>query len=431
MKLLGLDIGTTTVSAVVVEDGHVLASSTVKNDSFLPSAHPWERIQDPNRIRTLALQSVDALLQQHPDVERIGVTGQMHGIVYLDAAGTPVSPLYTWQDGRGDLAGEDGETFVQALSRLTGYPLATGFGLVTHASLQKNGLIPPEAKVFCTIQDYLAMVLAGRTTPVTDCGDAASMGIFSVKDGVFDLVAMEKAGIDTSYLPTVAHDEVLGYYGERIAVYPAIGDNQASFLGSVGDDVSAILVNVGTGSQFSAYTPTYLACHGLETRPFPKGGYLVVGSALCGGRAYALLETFFRQTVEAMTAAAPESCYEAMGRLLQGEKPNDVPILCPQFKGTREDPQRRGSIQNLSTENFTPTHLAWAMVEGMCKELHDMYLAYLQDGGSPARLVGSGNGLRRNPALQNAFCRAFGQELTMSSCMEEAAAGAAIYAGMQ
>ena len=71
------------------------------------------------------------------------------------------------------------------------------------------------------------------------------------------------------------------------------------------------------------------------------------------------------------------------------------------------------------------------MVEGMCKELHDMYLAYLQDGGKSARLVGSGNGLRRNPALQDAFCRAFGQDLTMSSCMEEAAAGAAIYAGMQ
>ncbi|MBP3313216.1 MAG: hypothetical protein J6K84_00955 [Oscillospiraceae bacterium] len=431
MKLLGLDIGTTTVSAVVVENGCVLASSTVKNDSFLTSPHPWERVQDPNRIRALALSSVDALLQQHPDVERIGVTGQMHGIVYLDQVGAPVSPLYTWQDGRGDLPAEGGETFVQTLSRLTGYPLATGFGLVTHASLQQQGLLPPTAKVFCTIHDYLAMVLAGSTIPVTDCGDAASMGIFSVKEGIFDLSAMEKAGIDTSYLPKIAHDEILGYYRGNIAVYPAIGDNQASFLGSVGDDVNAILVNVGTGSQFSAYTPNYLACKGLETRPFPKGGYLVVGSALCGGRAYALLETFFRETVEKMTGTAPESCYDAMGRLLQGEKPANLPILCTQFQGTREDPQRRGSIQNLSTENFTPTHLAWAMVEGMCKELHDMYLAYLQDGGKSARLVGSGNGLRRNPALQDAFCRAFGQDLTMSSCMEEAAAGAAIYAGMQ
>lgn len=430
MKILGLDIGTTTVSAVVVENGCVLASSTVKNDSFLTSPHPWERVQDPNRIRDLALSSVDALLEQYPDVERIGVTGQMHGIVYVDANGAPVSPLYTWQDGRGDLPAEGGETFVQTLSRLTGYPLATGFGLVTHASLQKNGLIPPAAKTFCTIHDYLAMTLAGATAPKTDCGDAASMGIFAVEKGEFDLLAMEKAGIDTSYLPAVAHDECLGYYREKIAVYPAIGDNQASFLGSVGDDVHAILVNVGTGSQFSAYTPTYLACQGLETRPFPKGGYLVVGSALCGGRAYALLETFFRQTVEAMTGESVESCYEAMGRLLQGEKPADVPDLCTQFKGTREEPWKRGSIQNLSVENFTPVHLTWAMVEGMCNELYHMYLAYIQDGGAPARLVGSGNGLRRNPALQDAFCRAFGQELTMSSCMEEAAAGAAIYAGM-
>ena len=81
MKALGLDIGTTTVSAVVVENKRVLSSLTLKNDSFLPTDHPWEKIQDPAYIRATALQAVETLLKKYPDIQRIGVTGQMHGIV--------------------------------------------------------------------------------------------------------------------------------------------------------------------------------------------------------------------------------------------------------------------------------------------------------------------------------------------------------------
>ena len=62
MKLLGLDIGTTTVSAVVVEKGTVLSSLTLKNGAFLPGDYPWEKIQDPAYIRRTAFQAVEALL---------------------------------------------------------------------------------------------------------------------------------------------------------------------------------------------------------------------------------------------------------------------------------------------------------------------------------------------------------------------------------
>ena len=46
MKILGLDIGTTTVSAMVWQDGRVLESVTEKNDSFLQTDHSFERLQD-------------------------------------------------------------------------------------------------------------------------------------------------------------------------------------------------------------------------------------------------------------------------------------------------------------------------------------------------------------------------------------------------
>ena len=191
-----------------------------------------------------------------------------------------------------------------------------------------------------------------------------------------------------------------------------------------------MLVNVGTGSQFSVYTKDYMTCPGLETRPFP-GGYLLVGASLCGGRAYALLEKFFRDTASAMTGASVDSCYDTMNSLLGEGKPEDIPTLIPLFQGTRQNPSLRGSMTGLSTENFTPRHLLWATLEGMTKELHGMYLQYLKAGGKPVDLIGSGNGLRKNVYLQSCFTELFGRPLTMSDCTEEAATGAALFAGIQ
>jgi len=432
MKILGLDIGTTTISAVVVDNGLVLDAMTLPNGAFLPAAHPWEKIQDPAYIRSTAISAVDSLLEKHPDTHRIGITGQMHGILYLDAAGHPVSPLYIWQDGRGEQLMENGKTYAACLSDLTGYRLATGYGMLTHFYNLKNHLVPENAAVFCTIHDYIAMLLSGQTRPVTDASDGASFGIFDVASGCFDLDALNRAGMDPALLPALCKGGPLGSYQGKYPVYAAIGDNQASFLGACNGSADCILVNMGTGGQFSAYTPTYLTCEGLETRPFPGGGYLLVGASLCGGRAYALLENFLRQTAEAVTGHPVSVCYDAMAALLgNAEKPNNLPSVMPLFQGIRQDPSLLGSVTGLSTENFTPRHLIWAMLEGMAEELNAMYRQYLAAGGVPAPLIGSGNGLRKNVYLQRCFEEAFGQTLTMSNCQEEAACGAALYAAMQ
>lgn len=427
MKTLGLDIGTTTISAVVVENKQVIASKTLPNQSFLRSPHSWEKIQDPHVIRGIALEAVEALLEAHPDVAAIGVTGQMHGILYLDAAGTPVSPLYTWQDGRGDLPFEEGLSYAQSLTQLTGYPMSTGFGFVTHFYNEKNHLVPQNAAVFCTIHDYIAMLLTGNPTPVTDPGDGASFGLFRVDGGCFDEAAIRKAGMAYGLAPKVVQIPCIGYYkGKPVSV--AIGDNQASFLGATGGRTDAMVLNMGTGGQISIFVENWVHCPGLETRPFPGGGYLLAGSSLCGGRAYALLEQFLAGTVESVTGTKYD-CYGALDGLLgSAPKPRDLPRTAPLFQGTREDPTLRGSITGLTTENFTLRHLAWSMLEGMAAELHELYLRYEAQGGKPLSLIGSGNGLRKNVYLQQCCQELFGQPLTMSGCREEAAAGAALYA---
>lgn len=165
MKTLGIDIGTTTISAVIRDSGSGVAEAmNVKNDTFLPGK-PWERIQDPKEIRQKVEHCLRELLSRFPDVQAIGVTGQMHGIVYLGAQGRAVSPLYTWQDGRGDLPFDQHTTWAGHLSECTGYPLSTGYGLATHFYNERSHLIPREAVTFCTISDYIAMGLAGTASP--------------------------------------------------------------------------------------------------------------------------------------------------------------------------------------------------------------------------------------------------------------------------
>lgn len=285
------------------------------------------------------------------------------------------------------------------------------------------------ATVFCTIHDYIAMRIAVRSRPVTDATDAASLGLFDVKRAAFDEDAIASLGMDTALLPAVAKTPCIGKHGEA-SVFVAIGDNQASFLGATGGKREGMLVNVGTGSQFSAYSEEYIASDALETRPFPGGGYLLVGASLCGGRAYALLEKFFREAAE-MLGVDCARAYDAMDALAAKEDPIVDPItVTPLFSGTRKNPALRGKIEGLSTENFTPRHLVTGMMEGMARELYDMYAAYLASGGKPSTLYGSGNGLRVNPYLQKCFERLFALPLLLSNAKEEAATGAALFALM-
>ena len=404
MDHLGLDLGTTTISAAVLDaDGRLLCTRTVPGGAAV-AGQPWERKQDARGIEHATLSLLDGLLQEFPDIGCVGLTGQMHGIVYVDAAGQLLSPLYTWQDETGAQPGPDGKSMAARLTERTGYPLASGYGLVTLACHQAAGTIPNGAAAVCTIADYLAMRLSGRSAPCLTPSMAASLGLF---DGTgFDREAVRRAGLPEQLLPEVSEEAELG--GGRLRVFAALGDNQASF-----------------------FTKERLTVPGLETRPFP-GGWLLTGAPLCGGRSFALLERFFRQTAELVTGTPCPSAYPAMLRALEAPMPDDVPQFRTTFAGTRQDPAERAVLSGLDEENFAPVPLLHALLRGMADELAACYRAALKAGCAPAgRLLGSGNGLRRNPALQRAVERSFGLPLTLAAVPEEAACGAALFARMQ
>ncbi len=83
MKAIGIDIGTTTISGVIVdaESRAVVLAKTIENGSFIKTEHEWERIQDAGLIVEKAKGLLDGLLAESGGACAIGLTGQMHGIL--------------------------------------------------------------------------------------------------------------------------------------------------------------------------------------------------------------------------------------------------------------------------------------------------------------------------------------------------------------
>lgn len=406
MNTIGLDIGTTSICGVRInaESGKSEKTVSAKNDFWIDGA-PFERLQDAEKIFDTVLSLANELKVEN--TAAIGITGQMHGIVYLDKSLRAVSPLFTWQDGRGNLPYKNG-TYASFLNSFTGY------GNVTHFYNETNKIIPESAVLYCTIHDYAAARLAGRKSPVMHVSDASSLGGFDIKNNKF--------AYKNPFLPeTTDTAEKLGEW-HGIPVYTAIGDNQASFIGSGCND-GCVLVNIGTGSQVSFSVNEPITADGLETRPLSDGKFIAVGSSLCGGRAYAVLEGFFEKVLK-MCGVSQEPLYEKMADEIVETYKTGISFdtrLC----GTRKMPEIRGSIKNISTENFTPRDMILGCMHGIANEL---YCLYKSGGTNCTKLIASGNGIRKNRHLQNITENTFGMKLHIPSLCEEAAAGAAIFA---
>ena len=427
MNILGIDIGTTTISLVVLdgESGELREIVNVPNGADLCARMAGEHIQDPEVIAQKAMTHAGQLMAKYP-IDAIGLDGQMHGILYVDASGSAVSTLYTWQDQRGELP-LGGSTYAGELSRRTGHHVATGYGMTTHFWHVINRCVPENAAKLCTIYDYVGMKLTRKSQPLTHISTAASLGLTDNVQGRWDMDALKHADIDPAMLPEVTPDfALIGQTPEGIPVACGIGDNQASFIGTLRDMAGSVLVNMGTGGQVSMLTDRRISTGDLEVRPLGGGQAIVVGSVLCGGRSYALLEKFLRSCVSLTGMTDIQPLYEAMNReglkLLDDDGALEVDT---RFNGTRSRPDLRGCISLIGVNNFDACHLIAGTLRGMATEIHDLYASMGARAGS---LVGSGNAIRRNPALKRAFEKVFGMPMAIPIHQEEAAYGAALFA---
>ncbi len=414
---IGIDIGTTSISATVfgLENNNQMDCFSILYNTDIESINPYFSLQDVEIIFQTVKQLTDYLIKRYKNAVSIGITGQMHGILYIDAKGNCVSPFVNWQDKRGDLPYKD-----STYSKVIGIP--TGYGICTHFYNEMNGLVPENAAKICSICDYIAMKLAGITKPLVHISLAHSFGAFDIEKSTFDIKKLKDL-VNIDFLPeTTCENKILGQY-KGVPVSVAIGDNQASFIACAVDD-ETLLVNFGTGSQICAVCQQTKYVGNCELRPLIDGKKILCGAALSGGKSYALLERFVRSLV-----GMEYSQYARINDLAKTAydkkiKPLNVETL---FYGKRSNSTIRGSITDIDSTNFTPEAFALGFDYGMAKELYDFYV---EMPVKVNKIVASGNGIRKNETLKNVVGDMFGLPLYLSNIKEEAATGAMLFGAL-
>ena len=451
----GVDIGTTTITAVVVdaESGLIRGVATVPNATETTSAEMRKEGRsewDGGRMVQLAAEALGEAVAGVAAVAGIGVTGQQHGMLLVGADGVPIGPFVGWQDRRGLGAGDSGTgTYVDRMRQAVvqvgargcrptaGYLGTTLYWLKTNEQLSGRGFTA------CFMPDYAAACLAGER-PVTDPTDAAGSGLYDIYEGRWHTELIESLGLSVDWLPDVRPSAspvggLSGLLAERVGlpagvpVFAACGDNQASFAGSVSDYSGTLLINIGTGGQLSVHMPQADSTESLEARPFLDGAFLLVGAGLVGGRSYAWLRDLFREIGRAFFGGTgDEDLYEAMNALAEATPKGADGLRCePLFTGTRREPERRGLWEGAGTYNFSPGHMARALLGGVATQFRDYYGEMEACGaGGRRRLVGAGNGIRKNRLLRDILQEALGMPMAIPAHTEEAAYGAALLAGV-
>ena len=462
MLALGLDLGTTSISAAAVAaDARIVARVTRPHRADLETGLAGRAEQSPAVLLEMALDVLAELAGQlNGRPACLGLTGQMHSLLLADNQLNPLGNVITWQDKRSlESAGADGSWLERFRTRCdaaavlrTGCTPSPGYLAVTLFTLQGQGLLPDVARHASILADWLAATLTA-SKPVTDRTNAASTGVFDLEqDGWSHLI--EATGLPRELFPDVVDSgKIVGGLTARFAdrtglpvglpVAAAVGDHQAAVLGSLPAGEKALHVNIGTGGQVSLPISRFVQTQKSDTRYLPEGRYLLVGAGLAGGDAYA----WVRRTCERWLDALPDASIgrsanrdegqvmDAINRLAAAVLPGCDGLRCePFFRGTRREPDRRGLFSGITIDNFTPGHVARAVLEGIAEALAGFACdhAALPDISGPfTRVVATGNAVKRNQVLAECIARAFGRPVFVPEHEEEAAFGAAVLAGVQ
>lgn len=429
MNLIGLDIGTTSICGVLYsKDKNKTLRVTSRNNEFI-SSKKGEYQQNPDLIYEKIKSILDELISFSSEkILGLSLSSQMHGILYVNKEGSSVSPFYTWQNQRG-LTKIGEVTLEEYLSNKLNYPVYSGYGITTHYSLFLENNIPIEANYFCTIGDYVCMRLANRKTPITDITLAHSMGICDIKSGQ-KASSLEVLGEECiSYIPTISEKiEILGTY-KSINVVQPIGDNQASFLGSVREKEKSLLLNYGTAGQISFFNKKYMNYLGFETRPLGSNeGYIHAAFSLCGGNSYKILARFYEDVFHLFSPDIDTNAMKFMDQMELDFSQEDIKCM-PFFLGQRGKNNGNAYFSNITESNFTPQNMVASLIQGMVNELYDYYVELpLEIKNRISIIIGSGNGIRKNNHLIKAVENTYKKPLSLYNYSEESCLGAIIHA---
>jgi xylulokinase len=401
---LGLDLGTSELKAVLLDvAGTVLGHAGTALSVSRPQ-DGWSE-QDPEEwwraCSTVLHQLRSAHSAAYARIRCIGLSGQMHGAVLLDAQNRCIRPAILWNDSRSSVEAALLARAYPSYSAIVGSLPMAGF---TAPKLMWLKVHEPAAfsAVDCVMlpKDFLRLRLTGDRA--TEMSDAAGTLWLDVRNrGWFDPM-IEATGLRRRQMPRLVEGSeptgvvlasVAQEYGLSAGVVVAGGgaDNPASGVGIGAIDPGDAFISLGTSATVVATTnipvgnPTagvHGLCHSLPDRWYAMG--VILSGATC---------------LQWLTSLASLSSEQALLDLTAKQVPLDrppplAPLFLPYLSGDRtphNDPLARGGFMNLGIETSVEM-LGYAVLEGVGFALRDAINAVESTGTtlSNCALVGGG-----------------------------------------
>lgn len=410
--VIGLDVGTSGTKAIAIDSyGKLHASALVEYP--LHSPKPGWAEQDPADWQRAAIEALSGIAKDLADlagqVKGIGLTGQMHGSVFLDASGNVLRPAILWCDQRTAEQCDEITSKVGAkrLIEMVCNPALTGFTAPKILWLRENEpAVYEKVKKVLLPKDYIRFILTGEFA--TDVADASGTLLFDVKNRQWHAKLMSMLDIPADFMPKAYEGpEVTGYLSDDmaaatglprgIAVIAGGGDQAAGGVGCGIVRRGVISSTVGTSGVVFAFSEdvtmdpqgrVHTFCHSVPGKWHVMGVMLSAGGslrwfrdALCSNEQAVAAETGV-DPYEYITAAAERVPLGAEGL-----------IFLPYLTGERtphKDPFAKGAFIGLSLRH-TRAHMARAVLEGVAYGMRDS-LDIMREMGVPIEQVRASGG---------------------------------------
>jgi xylulokinase len=419
MAFLGIDVGTSGTKVLLLgSEGKVLATAEAPHTLLTPK--PGWTEQRPAEWYAAAAKATRAVLKKAKakagDVRAIGLSGQMHGSVFLDARGKVLRPALLWNDQRTAAQCAQIEEKAggrAALIQMVSNPALTGFTAPKILWLRENEPKKYEqCRQILLPKDYIRCRLTGEFA--SEVSDASGTLLLDVTRRAWHRELIGKLGIDLALLPRVVESqEVTGRltavaaadFGlvQGVPVVGGAGDQAAGAVGTGVVEAGLVSASMGTSGVIFAASPgpqtdpegrVHTMCHAIPNT------WCVFGCMLSAGGSFQYLRnTLFAAEVAQLQKARqdPGALYPRM--IAEAES---VPagaeglFYMPYLTGERcphADPCARAGFIGL-TPRHTRAHLLRAMLEGITYGMREQIMIFRQMGIPITQVRASGGGAR-------------------------------------
>ncbi len=446
---LGIDVGTSgTKTLAMREDGKLLASATAEYP--LSSPKPGWSEQNPEDWWKATVDSVKKVMKagklKPDDIAGIGLSGQMHGSVFLDKAHNVLRPAILWNDQRTAAECADIEKKAGGRDKLIGMvanPALTGFTAPKILWLRKNEPKHYDKTTQILLpKDYVRFRLTGEFA--TEVSDASGTLLLDVKNRQWCKPLLDKLDISPSLLPKVYEsEEVSGKLSAASAKLldlkagtPVVGGGGDQAAGAVGNGIvkrGVISATMGTSGVVFAHSDelqidpqgrVHTFCHAVRDKWHVMGVVLSAGGSL----------QWYRNQLGQNEIAAAKKIKTDPYNLLT-EQASEAPPGCeglfflPYLSGERTphaDPNARGAWIGLSLRHGS-AHLIRSVMEGASYAMRDC-LEIVNDMKIPIREIRLSGGGARSEFWRQMQSDLYGRRVVTTNAEEGPAYGAALLA---